>query len=181
MLEIVRTRPTPSTGYTPPTPCLPNNGNLGIGQRCSKCAPCVAPQVTQDFHRATSQLFQRHLIRQNNRSYVLHNLYLVRNGQVFAQRSVDLRLLVHHGLAQIDESPEFLHNSTTIPLRAYHFPMIPSIIQFYFPVCTSVVEGQCGSHLTPIQARAIYVNGDEKNAILSGYTTENAIIALLRS
>ena len=132
MLEIVRTRPTPSTGYTPPAPCLPNNGNLGIGQ---------AFVVAQDFHRATSQFFQRHLIRQNNRSYVLHNLYLVRNGQVFAQRSVDLRLLVHHGPAQIDESPEFLHNSTTIPSRAYHFPMIPSIIQFYFLVCTSVVEG----------------------------------------
>ena len=136
MLEIVRTRPTPSTGYTPPAPCIPNNGNLGIGQRCSKCAPCVAPQVTQDFHRATSQLFQRHLIRQNNRSYVLHNLYLVRNGQVFAQRSVDLRLLVHHGPAQIDESPEFLHNSTTILSRAYHFSMMPSIIQFHFLVST---------------------------------------------
>ena len=117
------------------------------------CPMCSA-SVTPDFHRATSQLFQRHLIRQNNRSYVLHNLYLVRNGQVFAQRSVDL--------------PEFLHNSATIPSRAYHFPIIPSIIQFYFPVFTSVVEDQCGSRLTPIQARAIYVNGDEKNMILSG-------------
>ena len=99
------------------------------------CPMCSA-SVTPNFHRATSQLFQRHLIRQNNRSYVLHNLYLVRNGQVFAQRSVDLRLLVHHGLAQIDESPEFLHNSTTIPSRAYHFSMMPSIIQFHFLVST---------------------------------------------